>query len=66
MERMVARTGIALHEYSRPELRYPTNMTDREWALVAPFVLPAKRGGRPQTTDRREVVNAMLYLASGG
>lgn len=41
-------------------------MTDAEWALLEPFIPPAKRGGRPRTTDMREVVNALLYLASAG
>jgi transposase len=41
-------------------------MTDREWALAAPFIPPAKTGGRRRTTDMREVVNALLYLGSAG
>jgi transposase len=41
-------------------------MTDGEWALIMPFVPPARRGGRPRTTDMREVVNAILYIASAG
>ncbi|MHB0824005.1 IS5-like element IS1031C family transposase, partial [Novacetimonas hansenii] len=63
---MVAWTGIARHEHSREGLRYPSDMTDAEWALIMPFVPPAKRGGRPRTADMREVVNAILYIASGG
>jgi hypothetical protein len=41
-------------------------MTDREWELVAPFVPPAKRGGRRRTTDMREVINAILCIAASG
>ena len=41
-------------------------MTDREWALVAPFIPPAKHGGRRRSTNMREVANALLYLASAG
>ncbi|KPH88643.1 transposase [Komagataeibacter intermedius AF2] len=63
---MVAWTGIARHEHSREGLRYPSDMTDAGWALIMPFVSPAKRGGRPRTADMREVVNAILYIASGG
>lgn len=62
----MAWTGIARHEHSREGLRYPSDMTDAEWALIMPFVPPAKRGGRPRTADMREVVNAILYIASGG
>ncbi len=35
----------------RRRLRYPSDMTDVEWALVAPLIRPAKRGGRPRTVD---------------
>jgi Putative transposase of IS4/5 family (DUF4096) len=59
-------TGIARREHSRDGLRYPSDMTDREWALAVPFVPPAKTGGRRRTTDMREVVNALLYIASAG
>ena len=62
----MAWTDIARREHSRAGLRYPSDMTDREWALAAPFVPPAKTGGRRRTTDMREVVNALLYLASAG
>jgi transposase len=41
-------------------------MTDREWMLAAPFIPPAKRGGRRRTTDMREVLNALLYIAASG
>lgn len=62
----MAWTDIARQEHSRAGLRYPSDMTDREWALAAPFIPPAKTGGRRRTTDMREVVNALLYLASAG
>jgi len=47
----MAWTGIARHEYSREGLRYPSDMTDREWMLTVPFIPPAKRGGRRRKTD---------------
>ena len=31
--------------YDRSKLRYPSDLTDEEWALVAPEIPPAKRGG---------------------
>ena len=62
----MAWTGIARREHSREGLRYPSDMTDREWLLAAPFILPAKRGGRRRTTDMREAVNALLYIAASG
>jgi hypothetical protein len=35
--------------------RYPSDLTDAEWALVGPMIPPAKRGGRPREVDVREV-----------
>jgi putative transposase len=50
-----------------PRRRYPTDLTDQEWALLAPLIPPPKPGGRPAVHDRRELVDAMLYwLRSGG
>ena len=46
----------------RRGLRYPSDLTDSEWALVAPLISPAKRGGRPRTVDIREVPNAIFYV----
>jgi transposase len=46
----------------RSGLRYPSDMTDEEWALAAPLIPPAKRGGRKRTTDVREVLNAIFYV----
>jgi len=46
--------------------RYPTDLTDEEWSVIAPlFPEPGKRG-RPRKTDLREVVNAIRYLVRTG
>jgi transposase len=50
----------------RRGLRYPSDMTDEEWALVAPLIRPAKRGGRPRTVNIREVLNAIFYVLATG
>lgn len=50
----------------RRGLRYPSDLTNAEWALVAPLIRPAKRGGRPRTVDVREVLNAIFYVLSTG
>ena len=41
-------------------------MTDREWALLAPFMPTRKTNGRPRTTALRDVMDAILYMASTG
>ena len=46
--------------------RYPTDLTDAEWQLLAPFIPAPKPGGRPAVHDRRELVNAMAYWLRAG
>ena len=50
----------------RTGLRYPSDVADEEWALVAPLIGPAKRGGRRRAIDVREVLNAIFYVLSTG
>ena len=54
------------HQHRRASSRYPSDMTDREWAVIAPLLHSAKPGGRPRRTDLRAVMNAILYIAAGG
>ena len=46
--------------------RYPSDLTDRQWACLEPHLPPPKPGGRPRTADVREVVNAILYVLRNG
>src|ERR1700686_24007 len=52
--------------YDRTRLRYPSAVTDAEWALIAPLIPPAKRGGRKRSVDLREVTNGIMYILSTG
>jgi transposase len=52
--------------YERSKLRYPSDLTDAEWALVAPLIPPAKPGGNKRTVDIREVVNGLMYVLGTG
>src|SRR3954463_6179314 len=52
--------------YDRSKLRYPSDLTDEEWALVAPLIPPPKPGGNKRTRDMREVVNGLMYVLSTG
>jgi putative transposase len=46
---------------------YDTDLTDAQWEILRPLLPPAPGGGRPRTTDLREVLNAILYnLRTGG
>ena len=52
--------------YDRSKLRYPSDLTDEEWALTGPLVPPAKRGGNRRTVNVREVINGLMYVLSTG
>jgi putative transposase len=46
--------------------RYPSDLTDEQWAAVEPLLPPAKSGGRPRSVDLREVLNTLWYKARTG
>ena len=52
--------------YDRDHLRYPSDLADEEWALIRPFIPPAKHGGRKREVDEREIVNGIMYVLSTG
>jgi transposase len=49
-----------------PRRAYPSDLTDTEWAILAPLIPAPKPGGRPPAHTRRELVNAMRYVWRGG
>ena len=52
--------------YDRSKLRYPSDLTDDEWAHVELLIPPAKRGGNKRHVDVREVMNGIMYILSTG
>lgn len=52
--------------YDRSKLRYPSDLTDEEWSLIAPLIPPAKSGGNKRTRDMRDVVDGLMYVLSTG
>src|SRR6202162_14309 len=52
--------------YDRSRLRYPSDLTDDEWALVGALIPLAKRGGTRRHVVVREVVNGLMYILSTG
>ncbi len=62
----MAWTDITRQQHNRDYTRYPSDLNDEEWAVVKKFIPPPRTGGRPRTTDMREIFNAILYIAQGG
>jgi transposase len=53
-------------QHSRAGLRYGSDVTDAEWAILEPM-LPGELGcGRKREWSMREIVNAIFYVLRGG
>jgi transposase len=52
--------------YSRPAVRYQTDLTEAEWCVIKPYLPPPKTTGRPRAWPMREIVNAIFYVLRGG
>ena len=46
--------------------RYPSDLSDEQWAVIEPLLPPPSTGGRPEKHPRREIVNAILYVLRTG
>ena len=59
-------TDTTREKYERDGGRYASDLSDGEWRLIEPFLPAPARQGRPRKTALREVMNALLYMASSG
>lgn len=59
-------TKITRAQYRRDGLRYASDMTDEEWALIVRQLPPRQRLGRPRKVCLRSVVEAVLFILSTG
>ena len=57
---------ITCRDYAREGLRYASDSTDEEWAIVAPVMPARSKVGHPWTTDLRAVWDAIQYMAATG
>jgi transposase len=58
------RSNLVCHDvrFDPIQTKYATDLTDEQWAAIAPLVAaPSPNGGRPIEIDRRAIVNALLY-----
>src|SRR5215471_18981456 len=53
-------------KYNRDHLRYPSDLTDDEWAYVEPLIPPAKPGGGKRRIDMRATMDGVMYILSTG
>ena len=59
-------TELTRRQHSRTGGKYASDLTDAEWALIAPLMPPPRTTGRPRTTRLRDVFDAILYMATSG
>lgn len=59
-------TPTTRRQHSRDDLRYGSDLTDAEWAIIAPFMPPPARTGRPRLWTMREIMNAIFYVLRSG
>lgn len=52
--------------YERKSSRYPSDLTDEEWALVAPLMPPPKKARRHPVPEMRALLDAILYVLTTG
>ena len=53
-------------EHDRDDLRYPSDLTDAEWQILAPLLPPPAETGRHRCWPMREVMNAIFFVLRGG
>jgi putative transposase len=46
--------------------KYPTNLSDAQWQRIEPMLPPPSRVGAPRRVERRNAVDAMLYIVRTG
>ena len=49
-----------------PRRAYKSDLSDAEWNILEPLVPSPLPGGRPAKWERREIVNAILYVLQTG
>lgn len=45
---------------------YPSDLTDKEWAILGPFITPGRQAGRPHMFELRRIVDAVFYVLRTG
>ena len=53
-------------QHAPREERYPSDVTDAEWEIIAPMIPSQRQGGRRRETDLRDVMNAVRYVLRTG
>jgi transposase len=53
-------------KHDRDDLRYPSDLNDAEWQILAPLFPPPAKTGRHRSWPMREIINAIFFMLRGG
>lgn len=59
-------TATTRAQHSRDGLRFASDLTDAEWAMLEPLLPIPSLVGRPPTWPMRDIVEAIFYVLRGG
>jgi len=59
-------TATTRAQHRREGVRFPSDLTDAEWAVLAPLLPPRRPVGRPPAWPMREILDAIFYVLRGG
>lgn len=62
----MAWTPFTRSDYDRSGQRYASDVTDREWRFLVPFMPDQPAKGRKRRTDLRGVIDGVFYLLQSG
>jgi hypothetical protein len=57
---------MAKRKHRAARAAYPSDLTDAQWALIAPLIPPAEPGGRARGVDMHEIFNGIVYVLRSG
>ncbi len=55
-------TPTTRRQHSRDDLRYGSDLSDAQWEIIAPFMPPPAKTGRPREWPMREIMNAIFIF----
>ena len=59
-------TDITRAKHARKGLRYSSDLTDAEWAVLEPYIPTGSGLGRPPKWSRRAIMNGLFYVLRSG
>lgn len=59
-------TDSTRRQYRRDHLKYASDLTNEEWAVLYPALPRPSKRGRPRKVDLRSIVQAIFYVLEGG